>query len=45
MSGKQIYKTIGDRIKKIDFSKLKKEKIMEKSDLIYEYQNILQNIE
>lgn len=45
LSGKQIYRAIGEKIKKIDFSKIKKEKFSEKSDLIYEYQSLLEKIE
>ena len=45
MTGKEIYNLTGQKIKQVDFSKLKKQKNRDKSDKIYEYQGLLKKIE
>lgn len=47
LTGRQIYKTIGEKIKnikQIEIYRMKKDKIHEKNDKIFEYQGILRKI-
>lgn len=45
MTGKQIYELTGEKMKQVDFSKLRKNQLQRGKDKIFEYQSILKEIE
>jgi methyl coenzyme M reductase subunit C-like uncharacterized protein (methanogenesis marker protein 7) len=44
LTGRRLYNNIAEKIKQVDFSKLRREKSQEKNSKIYEYQAILKRI-
>jgi hypothetical protein len=45
LNGCEIYRSIGEKMKRVDFTRLKREKMFERNDKIDEYQSILRKIE
>jgi hypothetical protein len=44
MTHKEIYNQVGERIKKLDLTKIKREKLGSKGAKLMEYQSLLQKI-